>query len=102
MNVNMVLSKNEIEEGQRRKYFNVKINGQTVKLLLDSGSDILVRYIFKKKMKYLGQIIDSDGRKPGPERTEAIKNMPAPDKVAKTPAVLGISKLLQHLYPQNV
>ena len=26
INVNMVLSKNETEEGQRRKYFNVKIN----------------------------------------------------------------------------
>ena len=37
-NVNIVLSKNEIEEGQRRKYLNVKINGQAIKLLLDSGN----------------------------------------------------------------
>ena len=28
---------------------------------------------FMKKIKYLGQIIDSNGRKPDPERTEAIK-----------------------------
>ena len=41
-NVNIVLSKNKIEEGQRRKYLNGRINGQTMKLLLDSGSDILV------------------------------------------------------------
>ena len=41
-NENIVLSKNDIEEGQRWKYLNVNINGHTVKLLLDSGSDILV------------------------------------------------------------
>ena len=34
--------KNKIEEGQRKKLVNVKINGQTVKLLLDSGCDISV------------------------------------------------------------
>ena len=37
---------------------------------------------FMKKIKYLEQIINSDRRKPDPERAEAIKNMPAPDNVA--------------------
>ena len=45
---------------------------------------------FMKKIKYLGQIIDSDGRKPDPERAEAIKNMPEPDNVAKLQAILGL------------
>ena len=35
-----------------------------------------------KKIKYLDQIIDSDGRKQDPERAGAIKNMPAPDNMA--------------------
>ena len=50
MNVNFVLSKNKIEAGQRRKSLNIKINGQTVKLLLNSVSDILVikKQIWKK------------------------------------------------------
>ena len=41
-NVNVVLTKKCIQNGPRRKYLNVKINGQTVKLLLYSGSDISV------------------------------------------------------------
>ena len=38
------MSKNKIEEGQRRKCFSVKINGHIVKLLLDLGCDISVIY----------------------------------------------------------
>ena len=45
---------------------------------------------FMKKIKYLGQIIDCNGRKQDPERAEAIKNMPAPDNVAKLQAFLGL------------
>ena len=45
---------------------------------------------FMKKIKYLGQTIDSDGRKPDPERAEAIKNMPVPDNVAKLLVFLGL------------
>ena len=37
-----VLSKSEIENGGKRKYVNTKINGHTVKLLLDTGSDISI------------------------------------------------------------
>ena len=42
------------------------------------------------KIKYLGQIIDSDGRKLHPERAEAIKDMPAPDNMAKLQAFLRL------------
>lgn len=40
--VNIVLSHQEIEEGQKRKFVQVKINGKNVKLQLDTGSDISI------------------------------------------------------------
>ena len=45
---------------------------------------------FMEKIKYLGQIIDKDGRKPDPQRTEAIEKMPAPNSVAKLQSFLGL------------
>ena len=33
------------------------------------------------KIKYLGHMIDKDGRRPDPERATDIKDMPAPDNV---------------------
>ena len=33
------------------------------------------------KIKYLGHIIDKDGRRFDPERATAIKDMPTPDNV---------------------
>jgi len=47
---------------------------------------------FMERIKYLGQIIDCEGRKPDPQRTEAIKNMPAPDTVAKLQSFLGLAQ----------
>ena len=35
-----------------------------------------------KKMKYLGHIIDRDGRRPDPDRATAIKDMPVPNNIA--------------------
>ena len=35
-----------------------------------------------EKIKYLGHIIDKDGRRPDPERAAAIKNKPVPDNIA--------------------
>ena len=40
--VNIVLSRQEIEEEQKRKFVQVKINGKNVKLQLDTGSDISI------------------------------------------------------------
>ena len=45
---------------------------------------------FMEKIKYLGQIIDKDGRRPDPQRTEAIEKMPAPDSVPKLQSFLGL------------
>ena len=43
-----------------------------------------------ERIKYLGQIIDKDGRRPDPQRTEAIEKMPAPDSVPKLQSFLGL------------
>ena len=40
--VNIVLSRQEIEERQKRKFVRAKINGKNVKLQLDTGSDISI------------------------------------------------------------
>ena len=43
------------------------------------------------KIKYLGHIIDKDGRRPDPERATAIKDMPAPDNVTTLLSFLGLA-----------
>ena len=40
--VNVVLSKEEVKQGGKRKFVNTKINGHTVKLLFDTNSDISI------------------------------------------------------------
>ena len=53
------------------------------------------------KIKYLGQIIDHEGRRPNPKRTEAIKNMPIPDNVTKLQSFLGLANYY-NLYIPNM
>ena len=43
------------------------------------------------EIKYLGQIIDPDGRRPDPARAESIKSMPTPKNVVTLRAFLGLS-----------
>ena len=47
---------------------------------------------FMKEIKYLGQVINVDGRKPDPQRSEAIKKMPAPTTVAQLQSFLGLAQ----------
>ena len=47
------------------------------------------------KIKYLGHIIDKDGRRPDPERATAIKDIPAPDNVTTVQGFLGLSNYYQ-------
>ena len=47
---------------------------------------------FLKQIKYLGQIIDSQGRRAIPRRTEAIEKMPAPNNVAQLQSFLGLAQ----------
>ena len=48
-----------------------------------------------KKIKYLGHIIDKDGRRPDPERATAIKDMPASDNVTTLQSFLGFANYYQ-------
>ena len=47
------------------------------------------------KIKYLGHIIDKDGRRPNPERATAIKDMPVPDNVTTLQSFLGLANYYQ-------
>ena len=47
------------------------------------------------KIKYLGHIIDKDGRRLDPERATAIKDMSAPDNVAILQSFLGLANHYQ-------
>ena len=46
---------------------------------------------FMSQIKYLGQIIDVNERRPDPSRTEAIKSMPMPKNVTTPQASLGLT-----------
>ena len=50
---------------------------------------------YMNKIKYLGHIIDKDGRRPNPERATAIKDMPAPDNVTTLQSFLGLVNYYQ-------
>ena len=51
------------------------------------------------KIEYLGHIIDHEGRRPNPKRTEAIKNMP--DNITKLQSFLGLANYY-NLYIPNI
>ena len=46
---------------------------------------------FLLEIKYLGHIINRDGRRPDPERANAIRNMPVPDNVQALQSFLGLT-----------
>ena len=54
---------------------------------------------FLKRIKYLGHIIDENGRKPDPERSTAIREMPAPNNVASLQSFLGLANYYQSFIP---
>ena len=49
---------------------------------------------FMKRIKYLEQIIEENGRRPDPERPEAIKNMPSPNNVINLQVFFRLGQLL--------
>ena len=52
------------------------------------------------KIKYLGQITDHEGRKPDPNRAEAIRNMPTPDNVTNLQSFLGLANYYSMYIPK--
>ena len=47
------------------------------------------------KIKYLGHIIDKDGRHPDPERATSIKHMSAPDNVTTLQSFFGLANFYE-------
>ena len=58
-------------------------------------------YFCMNKIKYLGHIINKDGKRPDPERATAIKDMPAPDNVTSLQSFLWTCKLLPNFNKKN-
>ena len=56
-------------------------------------------YFFMEKIKYLGHIIDRDGRRPDPGRAAAIKDMSAPNNIATLQSFLGLANYYQIFIP---
>ena len=54
---------------------------------------------FMEKIKYLGHIIDKDGRRPNPEEATTIKDMPAPENVSALQSFLGLANYYQVFIP---
>ena len=50
---------------------------------------------FMEKIKYLGHIINKDGRRPEPEWATTIKDMPAPENVISFQSFLGLANYYQ-------
>ena len=54
-----------------------------------------------EKIKYLGHIIDKDGKRPDPEWATMIKDMLAPDNIASLQSFLGLAYYYQ-VFIQNM
>lgn len=60
---------------------------------------ITIFYCLKlPKIKYFGQIIDKNGRRPDPSKADTINNMPHSYQYIYFSSWLGIGKLLSDLY----
>ena len=56
---------------------------------------------FMNSIKYLGFILDKNGRRPDPANIGAIQKMPAPTDVPSIRILLGVNRLLQHIPAGN-
>lgn len=54
---------------------------------------------FMEKIKYLGQIIDEHGRRTDPDRSSAIRDMPAPENIASLQSFLGLANYYNVFVP---
>lgn len=53
----------------------------------------------KKEVKYLGFILNESGRKPDPEKTKAIVEMPSPKDISELRAALGMITFYSQFIP---
>ena len=90
-----ILMKSETIEQHRKHVFQVfeRINGYGF-TLQDTKCEF-----FLDKIKYLGQIIDKNGRRPDPGRSIAIKNMSEPHNITTLLSFLGLANYYQSFIP---
>ena len=92
-----ILMKSETIEQHRKHVFQVfeRINGYGF-TLKDTKCEF-----FLNKIKYLGQIIDKNGRRPDPRRSIAIKNMSEPHNITTLQSFLGLANYYQYFIPNK-
>ena len=56
-------------------------------------------YFFQPSIKYLGFIVDKDGRRPDPQKITAVANKPAPTKITTFRSFLGLVNYYQSFVP---
>ena len=54
---------------------------------------------YQPSIKYLGFIVDKDGRRPDPQKVSAIANMPAPNNITTLRSFLGLVNYYQSFVP---
>ena len=90
----ILVKSNTIEEHKsflKKIFERIRKYGLKIK---ENKSDFLL-----EEIKYLGQVINKDGKKPDKIRASAIKDMPNPKKCKNTRKLLRFSKLLSGFYP---
>lgn len=80
----LVVAKSEKDHMTNLHNLFVRINDWGFRLKYEKCS------LFQTELFYLGYIINSHGRKPDPERTKSIVNMPRPTDVTTTKSFLGM------------
>ncbi|EYC36161.1 hypothetical protein Y032_0928g3081, partial [Ancylostoma ceylanicum] len=76
--------KKKIMQSSRKHVRGVKIANATAEVRLEKCS------FAKPEIRYLGFIVDKNGRRPNPEKIEAIKSMVEPKNVGQLRAFLGM------------
>ena len=79
----LVLGKTQEENYENLKYTLKKLYEAGLKIIPSKGT------YFKTHLKWLGQIIDGNGRRPDPKKIEIIKQMPEPSTVKELQRFLG-------------
>ncbi|KAL3074705.1 hypothetical protein niasHT_037570 [Heterodera trifolii] len=80
----IIVSKTKDEHFQNLEKVFDRIQSWGFRVKMDKCS------FFQEQIKYLGQIIDKDGRRPDPSKIAAIANMPAPNDVPSLRTFLGM------------
>ena len=91
---------------------DIVVFGQTVTQSMDRLAEVFVRIreaclklkpkkckLFQKSVLYLGHVVSSEGVSTDPEKIKAVKEWKVPTCVTEVRSFLGLSQLLQTVYP---